>query len=139
MSAVARRYFVRGRNYLRKGEFDDAQREFAAALELSPGFVEARLGYAHIVVRNDAQRAAQSLRVGLTRTTRPTERRQLLAALGDALVCTGDLGGAREAFNEAVQLPGGEVGLHDRLSRLYAKTGQFAEALRHLAVAAAEK
>src|SRR5205823_5744955 len=82
-AAVARRYFLRGREKLRRGELDTAVQEFGAAVELHPGFVEARVGYALTLVRTDPPRAAQSLRAGLARAARPGERGPLLCALGD--------------------------------------------------------
>ena len=105
MSAyVARRYFVRGREHLRRGEYDEAEREFAAAIELSPLFVEARIGYALVVCRTDPPRAAQLLRTGVQRAQRPTERRVLLGALGDVQLAGGDFLGAEESFAEAARL-----------------------------------
>ena len=62
MSMVARRYFVRGREHLRRGQLDDAEREFAAAVDLAPSFIEARIGHALTLSRTDPPRAAQSLR-----------------------------------------------------------------------------
>jgi hypothetical protein len=135
MSApVARRYFVRARELLRRGDLDAACTEFSAAIELVPTFVEARVGFALTLARVDPPRAAQSLRVGLQRATRRSERRQLLCALGDVLLTSGDYPGAGGAYAEAVDL--GASGLADRLARLNAKTGRFAEALAAMQVAA---
>jgi hypothetical protein len=135
MSAtVARRYFVRGREQLWRGDLDGARQEFGAAVELVPTFVEARVGYALILARTDPPAAAQSLRAGLGRAQRANERRQLLCALGDVLLTSGDYPGAEEAYRDAVTL--GAAGLHDRLGRLRAKTGRFAEALQHMLAAA---
>jgi tetratricopeptide (TPR) repeat protein len=129
MSAhVARRYFVRGREHMRRGEWDDAEREFAAALELSPPYVEARIAYALVVGRLDPPRAAQSLRLGLQRAANVPQRRKLLDALGDVLTSAGDFPGAGEAFAESARLPGAPSRLHDRLGRLHAKTARYADA-----------
>jgi thioredoxin-like negative regulator of GroEL len=135
-AAVARRYFVRGREALRRGALDDAQRELEAALQLSPSFVEARVGYALTLQRTDPPRAAQSLRTGLAAARRPADRRALLCALGDVLVQSGDFPGAEAAYAEAAALPGATARLHDRLSRLRARTGRFADALSELLLAA---
>jgi tetratricopeptide (TPR) repeat protein len=135
MSApVARRYFLRGRELLKRGEVDSACQEFGNALELVPEFVEARVGFALTLARIDPPRAAQSLRSGLGRHRRPGERRQLLCALGDVLLTSGDYPGAEAAYEEATTLGGTQ--LHDRLGRLRAKTGRFAEALQELLLAA---
>jgi tetratricopeptide (TPR) repeat protein len=131
---VARRYFVRAREQLRRGDVEAACEAFGAALELVPGFVEARVGYALTLARTDPPRASQSLRVGLTRAARQSERRQLLCALGDVLLSSGDYLGAESAYEEATQL--GATTLHDRLGRLRAKTGRFAEALAEMLAAA---
>ena len=135
MSApVARRYFLRGRELLKRGDSDSACHEFSNALELVPDFVEARVGFALTLARSDPPRAAQSLRSGLNRTTRPSQRLQLLCALGDVLLTSGDYPGAEAAYDEATAL--GARKLHDRLGRLRAKTGRFAEAVSELLLAA---
>jgi tetratricopeptide (TPR) repeat protein len=135
MSApVARRYFLRGRELLLRGEMDSACLEFGNALELVPDFVEARVGYALTLGRTDPPRAAQSLRSGLNRRITRTQRRQLLCALGDVLLTSGDYPGAEAAYDEAIGL--GATHLSDRLARLRAKTGRFAEALDELLKAA---
>ena len=135
MSApVARRYFLRGRELLKHGDLDSACQEFGSALELIPEFVEARIGFALTLARVDPPRAAQSLRSGLNRRVTPVQRRQLLCALGDVLLTSGDYPGAEAAFDEATSL--GATKLHDRVGRLRAKTGRFAEALDELLLAA---
>jgi cytochrome c-type biogenesis protein CcmH/NrfG len=135
MSAVARRYFVRGRAYLRQGRWDDAQRELGAALELSPGFVEARVGYALALGRTDPPRALQSLRAGLARATRAGARRPLLVALADLLLVTGDVAGAEAALHEVAQLPGPQPDLEDRWARLHLRSGRFAAGVAALLAA----
>jgi thioredoxin-like negative regulator of GroEL len=137
-AAVARRYFVRAREQLRHGDMESACQEFGAAVELQPGFVAARIGYALTLARSDPPRAAQALRAGLLRATRVKERRDLSCALGDVLVASGDYPGAEAAYADAASLPGAGGALHDRLARLRAKTGRFAEALAEFLLAARE-
>jgi thioredoxin-like negative regulator of GroEL len=135
MSAtVARRYFARGREQLRSGDLDAAAQSFAAAVELAPYFVEARVGAALTLARTDPPRAAQLLRNGLRGVTRASQRRLMLVALGDVLTAGGDFPGADEAYHQASQLPGRHP-LASRLARLQAKTGRYAEALSTLAAA----
>ena len=135
MSApVARRYFARGKEQLRAGELDAAAQSFAAAVELAPYFVEARVGAALTLARTDPPRAAQLLRAGLRGLTRASARRLVLVALGDVLTAAGDFPGADEAYAQASQLPGRHP-LASRLARLQAKTGRYAEALATLAAA----
>jgi thioredoxin-like negative regulator of GroEL len=133
MSAhVARRYFMRGREHMRRAEWDDAERELAAALELSPAFVEARVGYALTVARLDPPRAAQTLRHGLSRGPTRVERRKLLETLADVLIAGGDFLAAEETLAEAARLPGVPARQHDRLARLHAKRARYAEAFAEL-------
>lgn len=142
MSAVARRYFVRASEELRRGDLESARDNFRAALELAPMFVEARIGYATALVRTrEAGRAAQVLRDGLDDEKRPQSRLVLESALGEVLITLSDYRGAEQAFSsvaqasEALGLPA-NASLHDRLARLRAKTGRFREALDELLVAA---
>jgi thioredoxin-like negative regulator of GroEL len=137
MSApVARRYFVRARELLRRGDMESACLEFGAAVELQPNFVAARIGYALTLARRDPPRAAQALRSGLRGRLRVSERRDLLCALGDVSVASGDYPSAEAAYDEAAALPGAGRPLHNRLARLRAKTGRFAEALTEMLAAA---
>lgn len=145
MSAIARRYYVRATEHLRRGDTDQAREDFRAALELVPSFVEARVAYAHALARGgDAAYAAQLLRTGIARPgIRDGERVALSRALGDVLIAAGsaaDYRAAEEAYFEAARL-GDRIGhpqtdLHDRLARLRAKTGRFVDALDELLAAA---
>jgi thioredoxin-like negative regulator of GroEL len=138
MSApVARRYFVRARQQLRAGDLEGAAQAFAAAVELAPAFVEARVGAALTLARTDPPRAANLLRRGLAGVTRAGDRRLLLCALGDVLTGAGDFPGADEAYAQAAQIPGRNP-LAARLARLHAKTGRYAEAFAALVAATRE-
>jgi tetratricopeptide (TPR) repeat protein len=142
VSAVARRYYVRALDQLRRGDQEQAREDFRAALELAPSFTEARVAYSNALARSgDAPRAAQLLRNGLQRAgIRGRERLGLLRALGDVLIAANDYRGAEEAFFEAARAGDSigqpQVDLHDRLARLRAKTGRFPEALDELLAAA---
>lgn len=137
MSAVARRYFVRAREALRGGDNETAAQNFAAALELYPDFVEARIGHSVVLALSDPPRAAQVLRTGLQRATRPSARAQLQCALGDVLVAAGDFLGAETAYAEAVATGGNLPNLiHSRLARLHAKMGHHKQAIDALLAAA---
>ena len=140
-AAIARNYFVRGLDGLRHGSLDTARDDLRAALDMDPGFVDARVAYAGVLARSgDATRASQILRDGLSGQKRPRARVSLLRALGDVLIAAGDYRGAEEAFSLAATA-GADAGLpqhdlHDRLARLRAKTGRFPEALDELLAAA---
>lgn len=142
MSAVARRYYVRALEQLQRGDLETARADFGNALELAPGFAEARVAYATSLARaGDASRAAQLLRAGLANENRPRSRLLLVSALGEILIASGDYRGAEEVYRQATEL-GASLGvsttwqLHDRLARLRAKTGRFGEALDELLAAA---
>ena len=142
MSATARRYYVRAVEQLKRGDLESARDDFRAAIEMAPTFVEARIGYATSLARSgEATRAAQLLRTGLARETRPRPRMSLESSLGDVLIAAGDYRGAEAAFVAAAQsadalgLPQ-TAALHDRLARLRAKTGRFEDALDELLAAA---
>ena len=138
MSApVARRYFLRAREALRRGDLGGASEGFSAAVELAPDFVEARIGHALILSRSNTRAATQSLRTALGRVKRAGERAHLLCALGDVLVAADDYLGAEAAYAEASGLPNASPArLHDRLARLRAKTGNYAAAIDELLAAA---
>src|SRR5262249_61631075 len=67
MSAIlARRYFIRGRDEMARGEYDAAVESFRAAVALVPGFGPGRVRYAAALARIGAMPpAAQAPRAGL--------------------------------------------------------------------------
>jgi hypothetical protein len=128
MSVVARRYFVRGRDARRRGETAAAREAFAAAVELCPSFIEARIGLGIMQLRDDPPRAIGTLRNGLGLQPRGRRRRVLLEALGEAQILGGDFIGADASLSEAATLPGAGPDLWLRIARLRARTHRFAEA-----------
>lgn len=142
MSAVARRYYERGRQALDNGDLASAQEALHAALELAPQFGDARVAYAVALARGgDCPRAAAVLRAGLTgpgRASSPISSAAMYATLGDVLVLGGDFFGAEEAFGQAAQTPGFEARVASGLARVYARLGRYrdmAQALRRAATA----
>src|SRR5258708_36553062 len=96
MSAIARRYFVRAVEHVKRGDLEAAREDFRGALDLAPTFVEARVSYAMALAQTgDASRASQLLRQGLQRETRPSARVRLEAALGRVLFAAAWPHGAR--------------------------------------------
>ena len=146
MSVVARRYHERAREALRRGDVEAAREDLRAALEMAPAFVAARVGYALLLAREgSAARAADVLREGIAAEQREGrgQRRPAVAlhrSLGEVLIAAGDYRGAERAFAAAAELAGTvgapAAGVADRLARLRAKTGRFAEALEQLVAAA---
>ena len=107
MSAVARRYYERGRAALDAGDLDTAQESLRAALDLAPGFGNARVAYAVALAKaGDCPRAATVLRAGIPRASSAISAAAMYATLGDVCVMGGDFFGAEEAFNTAGQTPG---------------------------------
>ena len=139
MSAVARRYYERGRQALDNGDLASAQESLHAALELAPHFGDARVAYAVALARSgDCPRAATVLRAGISRASSPISAAAMYATLGDVLVLGGDFFGAEEAFGQAAQTPGFEARVASGLARVYARLGRYrdmAQALRRAATA----
>ena len=126
MSAVARRYYERGRAALESGDLESAQESLRAALDLAPAFGNARVAYAVVLAKsNDCPRAAAVLRAGLGRTSSVISTAAMYATLGDVLTLGGDFFGAEEAFNAAGQTPGFEVRVASGLARVYARLGRY--------------
>ncbi len=140
MSAVARRYYERGRTALDAKEYETAQESLRAALDLAPGFGNARVAYAVALAKGgDCPRAAQVLRAGIPRATSPISAAAMYATLGDVLTLGGDLFGAEDAFTQAATAPGFEARVASGQARVYAKLGRFgdmAAALKRAAAAA---
>jgi tetratricopeptide (TPR) repeat protein len=138
MSAVARRYFVRAQKQQAAGDLDGAREGFAAALELCPAFVEARIGSALLLASRDPMRAAQLLRAGRARSMAKSARYKLACALAEVLLLGGDFAGAEAAYVEALTLIR-STELDGRIARLRAKAGRYAEAIAAFSVAAAKR
>jgi thioredoxin-like negative regulator of GroEL len=137
MSAVARRYYERGRQALDTGDLESAQEALRAALDLAPAFGNARVAYAVALAKaGDCPRAAQVLRAGLGRATSPISAAAMNATLGDVLTLGGDFFGAEQAFQQAAQAPGFEARVASGLARVYARLGRFPEMAAQLRRAA---
>lgn len=138
MSSVARRYYERGRQALDTADLVSAQESLRAALDLAPGFGNARVAYAVALAKsNDCPRAASVLRAGLGRASSPISAAAMYATLGDVLTLGGDFYGAEEAFQQALRTPGFEARVASGLARVYAKLGRYADMAAQLKKAAA--
>lgn len=137
MSSVARRYYERGMHSLETNDLETAQESLRAALDLAPGFNNARCAYAVALAKaGDAPRAATVLRAGIPRATSPITAAALYATLGDVCVIGGDFFGAEEAFNMAAQTPGFEIRVASGLARVQARLGRFRDMAQSLRRAA---
>ncbi len=137
MSAVARRYHERGLKALDNGDVEGALEALRGAVELSPGFGNARIAYAIALAKSgDAPRAASVLRAGMSRATSPITTAALWATLGDVLTLGGDFFGAEEAFQQAGAVPGFEVRAASGLARVYARLQRPRDMAAQLTMAA---
>jgi len=138
VSSVARRYYERGRAALQTNDLESAQEALRAALDLAPGFGNARVAYAVALAKaNDCPRAAGVLRAGLGRASSPISAAAMYATLGDVLTLGGDFYGAEDAFLTALRTPGFEARVASGLARVYARLGRFADMASQLKRAAA--
>jgi Flp pilus assembly protein TadD len=138
MSAVARRYYERGKSALDGGDLATAQEALAAALDLAPNFGNARVAYAVALARSgDCPRAATVLRAGIPRASSPISAAAMYSTLGDVLTLGGDFLGAEDAFHVAGQTPGFEARVASGLARVYARLGRFRDMAVQLQRAAA--
>src|ERR1051325_9407966 len=125
MSAVARRYYERGRSALEANDLESAQESLRAALELAPAFGNARVAYAVALAKaGDCPRAASILRAGIPRATSSISAAAMYATLGDVLVMGGDFFAAEEAFHMVGQTPGFEARVASGLARVHARPGR---------------
>ena len=137
MSAVARRYYERGRSALESGDLESAQEALRAALDLAPTFGNARVAYAVALAKaGDCPRAQTVLRGGIGRASSAISAAAMWATLGDVLTLGGDFFGAEEAFQQAAATPGFEARAASGLARVYARLGRFADMAQQLRRAA---
>jgi Flp pilus assembly protein TadD len=137
VSSVARRYYERGRAALDTNDLETAQESLRAALDLAPGFGNARVAYAVALAKaGDCPRAATVLRAGIPRASSAISAAAMYATLGDVCVLGGDFFGAEEAFNLAGQTPGFEARVAAGLARVHARLGRFRDMAEALARAA---
>jgi tetratricopeptide (TPR) repeat protein len=140
VSAVARRYYERGLASLATHDLETAQEALRAALDLAPGFANARCAYAVALAKaGDAPRAAAVLRAGIPRATSPITAAALYATLGDVCVLGGDFFGAEDAFNAAAKTPGFEARVASGLARVQARLGRYRDMAQSLLRAATTK
>ena len=133
MTAVARRYYSRGRKALDTGDYASALEALRAAIDLVPAFSSARCAYAVALAKfGDTPRAAQTLRAGLGRKSTAVSTAAMWATLGDVLTAGGDFLGAEDAFRQAGNEPSFEARACAGLARVYAKLGRYADSVEQL-------
>ncbi|MEZ4401747.1 MAG: tetratricopeptide repeat protein [Kofleriaceae bacterium] len=114
-----------------------AVEQLQAAVDLAPGFGDARIAFAVALTRfGDAPRAAAVLRAGLGRAPSDVGAAALWATLGDVLTTSGDFLGAEQAFHEAATHADFAARAASGLARVYAKLGRYPDAVAQLRRAA---
>jgi tetratricopeptide (TPR) repeat protein len=137
MSSAARRYYLRGRAALERGDGEQAIDSLASAIDLAPYFSDARLAYAVALSRlGDTPRAAQTLRAGLAHARTASARAALYLGLGEVLTTGGDFLGAQDAFAQAASHPGFAARAAAGRARALAKTGRYGDAVQAFLAAA---
>ena len=140
MSAIARRYYERGKQALDTGDLETAQQQLSSALQLAPNFGNAVCAYAVALAKaGDCPRAATILRSGIPRASSRISQAAMYATLGDVLCLGGDFFGAEQAFGQAKQTPGFEARVASGLARVYSRLGRYRDMAQQLARAAAVK
>jgi tetratricopeptide (TPR) repeat protein len=115
-----------GTDFLKKGLWDDAEREFRLALDADGNNLDALAGLGQVEVARGQFSEAVPL---LERATRVSS--QMVSAfrsLGDAYAATGDLPRAATAYRRAVALAPADVGMRLSLANSLIEIGEFAEA-----------
>jgi tetratricopeptide (TPR) repeat protein len=137
MSSAARRYYVRGRAALDRGDAEQAIDSLASAIDLAPRFTDARLAHAVALCRlGDTPRAAQTLRAGLGHARSPAARAALCLTLGEVRTTAGDFPAALDAFTQAAAHPAYISRASAGRSRALAKSGRYRDAVAALLAAA---
>lgn len=121
---------LKGRFFWIDGRFDEAEREFLAALEMDPNCTEA-MTYLGLVLIQAGQygRATEVLESALSFS--PSDV-QVLNNLGVACAATGNLTRARTLFETAVSLTPADPTLRNNLADVLLRLGQAGEAARHI-------
>lgn len=125
-ASSARTHVTAGNEFLSRGLYDDAEREFRLAMEAEPGNLDAAAGLGQVQVRRGDYSGAVSL---LERATRPTS--QMVSAfrsLGDAYAALGQLDKAAVAYRQAVALAPSDLSVRLALARSLTEVGEFGEA-----------
>ncbi|HEY6220968.1 MAG TPA: tetratricopeptide repeat protein [Candidatus Eisenbacteria bacterium] len=125
-AASAKSHVAAGRDLLKRGLLDEAEREFRLAIEADPNDLEAIAGLGQVEVAHGQYSEGMA---HLERATRvPSQMVSALRSLGDAYAATGDLTRAASAYRQAVALA--PTDLDTRLALVHSLTeiGEYGEA-----------
>ena len=122
----ARRQSEAGNEFLRRGQYDEAEHAFRLALEADPGSLEALSGLGRVGVLRGRYSEALPL---LERATRVSSQIvSAFIALGDAYAATGDLERAAATYRQAVALSPADLDARLSLARSLTEIGEYQEA-----------
>ena len=122
----ARHQVQAGNDFLRRGQFDDAEHAYRLALEADPASQEALAGLGQVEVQRGRYTEALPL---LERATRvPTQIVSAFRALGDAYVAIGDLEKASVSYRQAVALAPNDLSMRSALAHALTEVGSYDEA-----------
>lgn len=123
---AGRSHVATGADLLRRGLYDDAEREFRLALETEPNNQDALAGLGQVQVHRGQYTDAVPV---LERATRVSSQMvTAFRALGDAHLALGELDKAAVAYQQAVALAPDDVPLRLALARSLTEAGDYNEA-----------
>ena len=121
-----RGHVAAGRDLLKRGLLDEAEREFRLAIEADPNDLEAVAGLGQVEVARGQYSEGMA---HLERATRvPSQMVLALRSLGDAYAATGDLTRAASAYRQAVALSPTDIDMRLALVRSLTEIGEYGEA-----------
>lgn len=124
--ASAKAHVAAGRDLLKRGQLDEAEREFRLAIEADPNDLEAIAGLGQVEVARGQYSEGMA---HLERATRlPSQMVSALRSLGDAYAATGDLTRAASAYRQAVALAPADLDVRLALVHSLTEIGEYGEA-----------
>jgi tetratricopeptide (TPR) repeat protein len=122
----ARRDIEAGNDFMKRGQYDEAEHSFRLALEAEPGSLEAVGGLGQIAAKRGQYSEALPLLERATQVSSQTV--SSFQALGDAYAATGDTKRAAVAYRQAVALAPEDLDSHLSLARSLTEIGEYSEA-----------
>ncbi|HYR68409.1 MAG TPA: tetratricopeptide repeat protein [Candidatus Dormibacteraeota bacterium] len=125
-AASGKAHLATGRDLLKRGLLDEAEREFRLAIEADPNDLEAVAGLGQVEVARGQYSEGMA---HLERATRVLSQMvSALRSLGDAYAATGDLTRAASAYRQAVALAPTDLEARLALVRSLTEIGEYGEA-----------
>lgn len=125
-SKSGRSHVAAGRDLLKRGLLDEAEREFRLAIEADANDLEAVAGLGQVEVARGQYSEGMA---HLERATRvPSQMVAALRSLGDAYAATGDPTRAASAYRQAVALAPTDIDMRLALAHSLTEIGEYGEA-----------